>query len=268
MTNPAQDSPSGGAWAAGWALLAVLAIAFSVAGRWAAAPRLFLDAYTPPQPYRWVSPPPEFTMHNEPPSGGETVISFRSGRSDPASAFTDDGQVTVSFNIGTFRPRPGQTGVRVRITPVRPQPSPPGDLILDGNAYTIEASYVPSGQPATPLNEPTLIDLRFPGVRPDAIYQIDNGTWTPIGGTVQDLLLTIDARSSQLGTFAAAHHVPPAATGARPGFPILGAVLAVSLLLLLLLLILVAAGARISLRQAPKRAPAPKPRGKRPRGRK
>ncbi len=268
MKYPARGSLSGGARAAGWALLALLAIVFTLAARWAGAPRLFLDAYTPPQPYRWISPPPEFATHNQPPSRGETVIAFRSGRSDPASAFTDDGQVTVSFNVGTFPPLSGQTGVRVRITPVRPQPSPPGDLIVDGNAYTIEASYVPSGQATTSLNEPTLIDLRFPGVRPDAIYRIDNGTWTPIGGAVQDLLLTIDSRSSQLGTFAAAHRVPPPATGARPGFPILGAVLAVSLLLLLLLLLLVAAGARISLRRAPKKAPAPRPHGKRPRGRK
>lgn len=253
------------AQAGAWVLLALLAVAFSLASHWAGPPHPFLDAYTPPQPYRWVSPPPQFTMHNQPPTGGETLISFSGGRSDPASAFTDDGQVTASFNVGTFPPIQGQTGIRVRISPVRPQPVPPGDLIVDGNAYRIEATYVPGGQPATSLLEPTLVDLRFPGQRPDAIYRIENSSWTPIGGTVQELLLTIDARSSQLGTFAAAHRVPPPGTGTTAGSPFLGAVLAAGLLVLLLFLFLWAAGFRVPLRM-PARPARPKP-GRKRRGR-
>jgi hypothetical protein len=84
-----------------WVGLAGLAVIYAALVRWTGLPHPFLDAYTPPQPYRWVSPPPEFSMHNEQPTSGEVVIPFNGGRSDPATAFTDDGQVTVSFNPGS-----------------------------------------------------------------------------------------------------------------------------------------------------------------------
>ncbi len=241
-----------------------LAVAFFLASRWAGVPRPFLDAYVPPAPYRWVSPPPEGASQNQPPSGGETVIAFAQGRSDPASAFTDDGQVTVSFNAGTFPLLTGQTGVRVRIAPVRPQPAAPAEVVSDGNAYLIEATYVPSGQPVGSLIEPALIDLRYPAANPEAIYRIDGGSWTPIGGTVQELLLTIDARSSQLGTFAAGHRPaqPSSGTGAGTGAALLGAVLIVGLLSLLLVVLLLAGGFRIR-GHRPQRAGRGKPPRKR-----
>jgi hypothetical protein len=190
--------------------LVALGLAYVALSRWISSP--LLDAFTPPQPYRWVSPPPEFTMHNEQPSSGEIVIPFSGDRSDPASAFTEDGQVTISFNPGTFKSLPGQSGVRVRITPVRPQPPAPSGLVADGNAYLIEATYVPSGQPALP-QAPVLLDMRYPGHKPDGIFRIDGADWNPIGGIAQDLLLTVDARSLQLGVFSAAHRAasnPPA----------------------------------------------------------
>jgi len=234
--------------AGAWALLGLLAAALATAPCLTGIPRLFLDAYTPPQPYRWVSPPAEFAQHNQPPLGGETVIAFTAGRSDPASAFTDDGQVTVSFNPGSFSAVPGQTGVRVRITPVRPQPAAPEGIMADGNAYLVEATYTPTGQPVQSLTQPALVDLRYPGQRPDAIYRIDGSTWTPIGGVAQELLLSIDARSMQLGTFAAGHHPPAPPPRSAPDWtaPVLIAVVVV----LLLALIVVAGGVRIRLRPA------------------
>ena len=247
--------------AAEWALLPALVLAFWIAIRWADAPRPFLDAYTPPQPYRWVSPPPEFAQHNQPPAKGETTIAFTRGRSDPASAFTDDGQVTVSFNPSAFPPLAGQTGVRVTITPVQPQPPTPEGVITDGNAYTIAAVYVPGGQPLSALTEPALVDLRYPGQRPDAIYRIEGTTWTPIGGTVQELLLTIDTRSMQLGTFIAGHRPPTPAPAASGSSRLYGALLAVVLLAGVLVLLLMAGGLRIRFR--PERRPRDRRRPRR-----
>ena len=187
-----------------WAGLALIAAAFILVRNAMPVTRPFFDAYTPPQPYNWVSPPPAFRHGNQPPSGGMVDIPLTNGSSDADSAFTDDGQVTVSFHAGTFAAQPGQTAVRVRIAPVSPQPTTPRDLVADGNAYRIDATYVPSGGPAL-VQLPVLVDLRYPGPQPDAIYRIDGTTWTPIGGTAQVLLLTIDVQSSSLGTFIAGH---------------------------------------------------------------
>ncbi len=171
----------------------------------------FLGSVTPvaavSQPYRWVSPPPGFEQSNQPPSAGETLIPLTNGKSESARAFTGDGQVTVSFSPGTFIAPTRDIAVRIRITPVNPQPSPPGDVIVDGNAYAIDTIYLPSGSGPAALQLPILLDLRYAGHAPDAIYRIDGTSWTPIRGTLQQQLLTVEARSAQLGTFAPAHRL-------------------------------------------------------------
>jgi hypothetical protein len=226
-----------------WLAFVTLLAGFVLAGRLLGPTRLFLDSYQPPTPYRFVSPPPGFSgPEHTNPSGGDTPIPLSAGRSDPASAFTDDGQVTVSFTPGTFTAPAGQTAVEIRITPVRPQPQPPGGLVADGNAYLVQATLVPVGQPAGPINLPVLLDFRYPNpaLKPDSLYRIDGTRWTPIGGTPQELLEVIDARSSQLGTFIAGHH---AATVTRPSTPsalLIGAAVALGLVAILLL-----AGVRI-----------------------
>jgi hypothetical protein len=170
----------------------------------------------PSRPYRWVSPPPGFEQSNQAPGAGETQIPLTNGESESARAFTDDGQVTVSFSAGTFIAPPRDTSVRIRITPVKPQPPSPTDVVVDGNAYSIDAVYLPSGAGSAALQLPILLSLRFAGHLPDAIYRIDGTVWTPIGGTLQQRLLTVEARSSRLGTFAAADRL--AATTGRPSF--------------------------------------------------
>lgn len=190
-----------------WVGLVAVAIAFTVVRGAIGAARPFFDGYTPPPPYRWVSPPPNLASTNQHPTGGETIIPLTDGASDAAGAFTDDGQITISLNPGTFTETTGQTAVRVRIMPLAPQPLSPKGLIMDGNVYLMEATFVPSGKPAVPLRAPVLLDMRYPAHKPDAIYRVQGKTWTPLESTVQELLLTIDARTAALGTFAAAHEV-------------------------------------------------------------
>ena len=189
-----------------WVGLLMVATAFLVVRQAIGGPRPYLDGYTPPPPYRWVSPPPNLAKSNQPPTSGTTTIGLTDGSSDAAGAFTDDGQITVSFNPGTFTDSTGQTGVLVQITPLVPQPASPAGVIADGNVYSMKATFVPNGKPATELHTPVLLDMRYPSHKPDAIYRVDGKNWTPLdNSTVQELLLTIDARSTQLGTFAAAH---------------------------------------------------------------
>ncbi len=188
-----------------WAGLVAVAIAFIIARGAIGPAKPFFDGYTPPPPYRWVSPPPNLASSNQPPTGGETIIPLTGGASDAAGAFTDDGQITISFNPGTFTDATGQQAVRIRITPVAPQPASPKSIVTDGNVYSMEATFAPSGKPAAQLRAPVLLDMRYPSHKPDAIYRIEGKTWTPMDSTVQELLLTIDARTMELGMFAAAH---------------------------------------------------------------
>ena len=210
-------------------IVAALAVAGSTAA-WA-------DGIATPEPYRWVSPPPDQAAANQAPASGSATVSFSNGTSDPASVFTDDGQVTLSLPQGAFAPAGGQTAVRITITPVRPQPAAPHGYVADGNAYLITAAYLASGQLATFL-APVLLDMRYPlGHRPESIYRVDGLSWIPIGGSVQSLLLTIDARTTQPGTFIAGHSAS-ASTAGTSGLrgiliPIAIAVVVAGLLLLI-----------------------------------
>lgn len=104
--------------------------------------------------------------------------------------------------------------MQVQITPVVPQPATPSGVVADGNVYAIKATFVPNGKPATVLHTPVLLDMRYPSHRPDAVYRVEGKNWTQLdNSTVQELLLTIDARTSQLGTFAAAYQ---AGSGSSP----------------------------------------------------
>jgi hypothetical protein len=120
---------------------------------------------------------------------------------------TLDGQATIRLEVGTFIGPPDQTAVRVRIAPLNPQPPPPSDIVMDGNAYVIDARFVPSDSGPVVPQLPFLINLRYSAQPPDGVYRIEGKTWTPIGGTVQPTLLTVEAHSAQGGTFAPAHQL-------------------------------------------------------------
>lgn len=217
--------------------LVPVALAIAAVGALVEAPA-HADGIAGPSPYGWVSPPANQSSSNQPPSSGMASVSFHVGVSDPATVFTDDGQVTLSLPSGASKPQAGQTAVQIRITPVRPQPRAPSDFVADGNAYLIQASPIPSGAPVMTLERPALVDLRYPfGYRPDAIYLIEGPTWTPIGGTVQTLLLTVDARTLQLGTFIAGRPAttPTAPASGPPGFilPVAFAIVVFGILLLI-----------------------------------
>jgi hypothetical protein len=85
---------------------------------------------------------------------------------------------------------------------------------------------------------PVLLDLRYPRTRPDGIYLIGTSGWSSLGGTVQELLLTIDTRTTMLGTFVAAHHTGSSSGFALAGWQRLAAGVAVALAVILFLVIL------------------------------
>ena len=122
-----------------------------------------LDGIGPPQPYRWVSPPPDLAEDNQVPSAGVFPVPLGPGGSEAQAFVTSDDQVTVVVPEGAFRKRPGQIEVTLTVEPVDPSTlSSPGDGVAAfGNAYRFSASYAPSGDPAT-LALPLDVTLLYP----------------------------------------------------------------------------------------------------------
>lgn len=122
-----------------------------------------LDGLGPPQPYRWVSPPPDLVATNQPPSSGVFHVPLDANGSRPEVLVTSDNQVTVIVPAGSFDLSAGQIEVKLSVDPVDPATlSPPGpQLTVFGNAYRMRATYQPSGETA-PLATPLDVVLVYP----------------------------------------------------------------------------------------------------------
>lgn len=203
------------------ALAGLAATAYALAA-WAVAPG-FYDGAAPQSPYHWLSPPPVARNGNQPPeAGSRTVKQGRNGVMDPDTAFTSDGQASLSFVPGSFDPNPG--GVTIEIRPEATYPDL-GALKCATNVYLITATE--------PLIKEALVTLRYSDLvpAPSDIYSApaEGGAWTKLGSTGQAAPFNISARTTRLGYFVACY--PPGsnlASGPRIGggqtLPILVAV--------------------------------------------
>jgi hypothetical protein len=180
------------ALAAGLAVaVAYLALA-AISGRLSPlARRPLLDGTAPVAPYRWVSPPPELAATNVPPTAGDFTLPLTDHGSRPDVLTTDDAQVTIILQAGTFAPAPGQTDVRLTVTPTDPATiGSPDGLAIIGNAYLLEATYEPGGDAILEhLQEPLEVILVYP-LTPDAhttarsvVSSADGQTWNVSEGT-------------------------------------------------------------------------------------
>jgi hypothetical protein len=129
------------------------------------------------------------------------------GTSDANTAFTQDGQMSVSFLPGAFQAA-GKTQVAVDITPVSPCPNPP-DLHFVTNVYHVTADTPLIQAPATTTQcRPACIAMVYSNLvpAPSFVYRSDSpdGPWKNIGGT-ENQSLVIRADTNQLGYFAAGY---------------------------------------------------------------
>jgi hypothetical protein len=210
------------------ALLAIAVIGYVLAA-WMVAPG-FYDGFGPPQAYNWTCPPPQAGA-NTAPASGHLVIKVINGKSDPNSAFTDDGQIVIGFLPGAFDVT-GKTSITVDITPLPTCPQPRG-LRFVTNVYQITAD--------APLVMSSNLTLRYSNLEadPNDVYRADdpNGTWTSIGHSSQAAPFTIDTHTEKLGYFAAGYTVsgtpaPGTVTvGGGQLLPIIAAVLIVVVVL-------------------------------------
>jgi hypothetical protein len=196
-------------------LLAVAVVAYALAA-WAVAPG-FYDGIAPPQPYRWVSPPPQLRSTNQQPlSGHGTVRVGTQGVVDPGNVFTQDGQAALSFLPGSFVTPAGDAPVTLDIQPQSTYPSPTG-FVLATNVYCFTSS-----SPLVPDKSP-LVTLQYStnASAPTDVYQyVPGGTWRKLGSSGSAAPFYIAARANTLGCFAGgynpAHPAPGSAATTLP----------------------------------------------------
>ena len=180
------------------AALGLAVVAYALAA-WAVAPG-FYDGIAPPQPYRWVSPPPELRSTNQQPLNGHATIKVAAnGVVDPASVFTQDGQTAVSFVPGAFATPPDRSPVTIDIRTQATFPDP-GTVHLSTNVYcvTSSSSLVPGKDVLVTLQFSTQIQA------PSDVYEYQgDGQWRKLGSTGSAAPYYIAARATQLGCFAA-----------------------------------------------------------------
>ena len=193
------------------ALLAGAVVAYALAA-WAVAPG-FYDGIAPPQPYRWVSPPPQFRSSNQQPLSGHQSVKVNGGKVDPATVFTQDGQASISFTTGAFVAPPAGSPVTVDIKPQPVFPDPDA-IRLSTNVYCVTASSTLAA------GQQVLVTLQYSAQlpAPGDVYQYQGtGPWQRIGNTGTAAPFYISARAGALGCFSAGYaaNANQTAQGAR-----------------------------------------------------
>jgi hypothetical protein len=164
------------------------------------------DGLGPPQPYRWVTPPPAAAATNEPATPGTGEVALK-GPPQNFTVTTEDGQAVVA-GLSTAWERLPRQSVTVNITPLDPQDvgPPPRGLIFDGNAYMVEATYSPSGEESV-LEDKVQVILRYPR-RANVLLEATDSGWRRLESFVVRPSLQVYAEVQELGTYVAAGPPP------------------------------------------------------------
>jgi hypothetical protein len=162
---------------------------------------VYADGSLPPQPYRYLHPPPAFAQNNQPPLTGRRVLPVDYMRSVQWFSFTDDGQAGISGDKGAFQVAPKATAVVIRMDPVEVPPGLPARVAPDGNAYRVVAVQQPGNKPAA-LMKQVDITLRWPHLA-IGMYEYRGGSWRQICNRNQLIVSpsTVSCSSTALGIF-------------------------------------------------------------------
>lgn len=189
--------------AAGGAAIAAYVVASVLLAHTNVVFRPVFDGFAPPQPYQYVNPPPDLRSSNKPPRPLNEVVPLQRSAGQSLTFTTADGQVQVIAEADAIARRAADPEVRLRITPLDPShlPQPSGALVVQGNAYRIEATYSPSGDRVMLTKVATVI-LRYPATA-TGLARLSGRTWKPLRAQLLKPSLQVFAETQQLGTFAA-----------------------------------------------------------------
>ena len=187
-----------------WGLAIGAAYVGVVALSWSPTVRLLYDGLVPLPPYRWVTPPPERAKDNQPPQPGADTLALGPRGSPAAEVATGDDQALATFPAAALAPRPGESSVKVRLSPLDPLTlgTVPAGRRFDGNAYRIEATYAASAAPAV-LTAPVTVVLRYPA-HATLLLRAQDAGWQSLHTTRFDGSQQVLGPSNDLGVFVAA----------------------------------------------------------------
>ena len=172
------------------------------------------DGTLPPQPYRYLHPPPALAGANSPPESGSAALKVARGRSSAGYLFTKDTQAGVIVPSGGMVTAPSATSIRIQISPVETPPNLPRHYAPEGNAYQITAIGAPGNQ-AVRVVRPVNLTMRWPHP-PLAIYEFAGGKWHQVcySDNATFTTSTMSCPTPSLGIFTAVTN--PALTGIIP----------------------------------------------------
>ena len=133
-------------------------------------------------PYKWVKPPWYVGSTNIKPGPSHTDIPFESGASPLIGATSEDAQIILNLPQGALPPRDGATAVRASFTPLDPKKlaKPPGGMRPNGNAYRIEMTYQPSGDPFGQLTTSGNVVMVVPDEAEKMLFSVDGKSWSEL----------------------------------------------------------------------------------------
>lgn len=175
------------------------------------------DGTLPPQPYRYLHPPPALADANSPPESGSASLKVVHGRSSAGFLFTKDTQAGLIIPARALVTAGSATSIRIQIQPVETPPNLPRHYAPEGNAYSITATGESGNMPVR-VARPVNLTMRWPHP-PLAIYEYVGGKWHQVcySDNATFTTSTMACPTSSLGIFTAVTN--PALTGITPAAP-------------------------------------------------
>ena len=149
-----------------------------------------MDGFVPPQPYKWVSPPPTVTS-NQPPASAHQLLNLPK-QQGIGYVHTSDGQVQLIIGKGTWDvpAATGQAGVLVTVDPLDPARfgKAPSGLSISGNVVRVTTTLQPSGTSVETFTAPVTLIMEYPPIATAGVtspprtilWSKDGSTWTHV----------------------------------------------------------------------------------------
>ena len=144
--------------------------------------RPLLDGAGTSTPYRWVKPPWYVGSANIKTGPSHQDIPFENGASPLVGATSQDAQIILNLPQGALPPREGATAVRASFTPLDPKKLAklPGGQRANGNAYRVEMTYQPSGEPLRALTTSGNVVMVVPEEAEKLMFSADGKSWSEL----------------------------------------------------------------------------------------